>query len=116
MGILDNNSIPPTPMADMAADRLKGLTRSTFQQMAMAFNIGSQLFWKNSDASPADIATALGSDAKEVFELHYKLGQLIGSVKPDSISEGLNVIGNFTMNEDGTVTIIPSDPVLPAGE
>jgi hypothetical protein len=48
---------------------------------------------------------ALGSDAKEIFELHAKLGALIASVKPEAISEGSAVVGNFTMNDDGSVTI-----------
>ena len=30
-------------------------------------------------------------------------------VKPESIEKGLNLIGTFTLNEDGTVT--PIDPV-----
>lgn len=114
MGILDNDGQNnPVPPQNIAADRLKGLTRSTFQHMVMAFNLGSQIFWRNNGASSSDIAGALGTDAREVFELHYKLGQLIASVKPEAISQGLSVIGNFTMNEDGTVTVVqPEEPTV----
>ena len=35
--------------------------------------------------------------------------ELINSIKPESIQEGWNAIGQFTMNEDGTVTIF--DPM-----
>lgn len=108
MSILDNNVSNPVPPANIAADRLKGITVSTFQQMVMAFNMGSQLFWRNNEASPQQIADALGNNAAEVFELHYKLGQLISSVKPEAIAEGAGLVGNFTMNEDGTVTILPT--------
>jgi hypothetical protein len=52
------------------------------------------------------MSTALGNDAKEMFELHYKLGQLINSIKPEAILETNSHIGNFTLNEDGTVTVI----------
>jgi hypothetical protein len=37
----------------------------------------------------------------------YQLGQLISSVNPTDIATGSSVIGQFTMNEDGTVTILP---------
>jgi len=110
MGVLDNSpaNIPQIPAKIRIANRLRNQTRLIFNTISQAFNDGSETFWNNPNASPQEIAEALGADAKEIFELHYKLGQLIGSVKPDSISQGLNLIGNFTMNEDGTVTIIPT--------
>lgn len=113
MSILDRElqSDRPAP-AKMAANRLVQITKQTYNQMVQAFNQGSQIFWKNGmGASPEDIASELSVNAKEVFELHYKLGQLIASIKPEAISEGLSVIGNFTLNDDGTVTIIsPETP------
>ena len=33
-------------------------------------------------------------------------------IKPESIEKGLNLIGTFTLNEDGTVT--PIDPTTDA--
>jgi hypothetical protein len=110
MSILDNNNnVPePVPPAKIAADRLINQARTTYQQMVQAFNNGSRVFWANGmGASPEAIALELGTDAKEVFELHYKLGQLIASVKPEAISEGVSLVGQFTMNEDGTVTVTP---------
>jgi len=109
MGILDNNdnSIPIVPSAQIAANRLKMLTRQTYQQMVQAFNQGARIFWQNPNGiSPNDISAELGNDAKEVFELHYKLGELISSVKPEAIADGASLIGQFVMNDDGTVTII----------
>lgn len=106
MSILDDNIQPLTP-AEIIANNLKGSTKQTFQMMVNAFNAGSINFWNNSKATPSEIASALGTDAKEVFQLHYALGQLIGSVKPEAIAQGINLIGQFTMNEDGTVTILP---------
>jgi hypothetical protein len=111
MSILDSNNIPnPVPPAKMAANRLINMTRQTYNQMVQSFNQGSQVFWKNNGASPAEIAAELGTDAKEVFELHYKLGQLIATVKSEAIVEGASLVGNFTMNEDGTVTIDTTTP------
>lgn len=108
MSILDNDNdpTPAVPAAKIAARRLKILTRQTYQQMVQAFNQGAKVFWQNPNgASPAEISAALGLDAKEVFELHYKLGQLIASVKPEAIAEGASIVGQFTMNDDGTVTV-----------
>lgn len=115
MSILDREFQPERPApAKMAAQRLIQMTKQTYNQMVQSFNQGSQVFWANGmGASPEAIAAELGTDAKEVFELHYKLGQLIASVKPEAIAEGSSVIGNFTMNEDGTVTVIqPDNPVI----
>lgn len=108
MSILDRE-LPvqrPEP-AKMAANRLIQMTKQTYNQMVQSFNQGSKVFWANGmGATPQDIASELGTDAKEVFELHSKLGQLIASVKPEAIVEGTSVVGQFTMNDDGTVTII----------
>lgn len=117
MSILDNNRPDrvEVPKAKMAANRLVSQARNTYQQMVQSFNQGAKMFWQNGmGASPSEIASELGSDAKEVFELHYKLGQLIASVKPEAISEGVSLVGNFTMNEDGTVTVtVPEAPEVP---
>jgi hypothetical protein len=107
MSILD--SIGENSASDQVANRIKNQTKQTFQNMVNAFNNGSQTFWNNPQATPTQIATALGTDAKEVFELHYALGQLINSIKPESIQQGWAAIGQFTMNENGTVTIF--DPM-----
>ena len=56
--------------------------------------------------TPDEIAAALGTNAQEVFALHYKLGQLIGSVKPEAIAEGASIVGEFNYNEDGSVTVV----------
>jgi len=109
MSILDRNTQHSTVSpAKIAANRLVNITNQTYQQMVQAFNQGAKIFWDNGmGISPSDIAIELGPDAKEVFELHYKLGQLISTVKPEAIADGASLVGNFTMNEDGTVTIIP---------
>jgi hypothetical protein len=106
MSILDNNQ-SSIDKSIQISNHIKNSTKHTFQFMKDAFNNGSQTFWNNPRATPSEIAAALGNDAKEVFELHYALGQLVGNIKPEAISTGLSVIGQFTMNEDGTVTILP---------
>jgi hypothetical protein len=107
MSILDN--IGENSISNQVANRIKNQTRQTFQNMVNSFNEGSKTFWQNPRGlTPTQIAQALGTDAKEIFQLHYTLGQLIANVKPEAIAEGLSLIGQFTMNEDGTVTVIPT--------
>jgi len=110
VSILDkNNDETPDPAKIAAADLIK-ITTQTYNQMVRAFNRGAEIFWANGmGATPENIAAELGTDAKEVFELHYKLGQLIATVKPEAIAQGSSLVGNFTMNEDGTVTVV-SEP------
>jgi hypothetical protein len=109
MSILDNNrqNIIEVPKAKMAANRLIQMTKQTYNQMVQSFNQGSKVFWQNGmGVPPTEIAAELGMDAKEVFELHHKLGQLISTVNPEAIAEGVSMVGDFTMNDDGTVTIV----------
>jgi hypothetical protein len=106
MSVLDNNQVPQTvPVPEKIANQIKAETKGAFRDMVNAFNNGAKLFWTNSRSTPQEIATALGSDAKEIFELHGKLGALIASIKPEAISEGSGVVGSFTINNDNTVTI-----------
>lgn len=110
MSVLNNPPQPAPSHAEITADNIKRQTRHTFNTMVQAFNAGARLFWANSRATPAEIATALGTDAREVFELHGKLGQLIASVKPETILPGMAVVGEFAYNDDGAVTILSSPP------
>lgn len=104
MSLLDSNNNNPNAIS--IANDLKNQARDCFNNMTNIFNGGSELFWKNDFASPSEIAIALGSDAKEIFELHAKLGALLASIKPESIVDGQSKVGQFTMNNDGTVTIL----------
>lgn len=105
MSILDNvnNINPESP--EYIANNLKDSAARTYQLILMMYKEGIEKFWNNPSASPTQICDALGNDAKEVFELHYKLGQFISNIKPEDINNINNSIGNFTINNDGTVTI-----------
>lgn len=106
MSILNDQPVNEQP-EQIAAQKLIQITKQTYHQMVNAFNQGAQIFWKDGNgASPAQIAAELGNNAKEIFELHYMLGQLIGNVQPESIQEGVSLIGQFTMHEDGTITVL----------
>jgi hypothetical protein len=106
MSILNNENIVNKTIPESIADNLKDLTKKTFQDVVNSFNYATNSFWNNPLATPENIAECLGSDAKEMFLLHYALGQFINSIKPGIINESLSLIGQFTINEDNTVTII----------
>lgn len=126
MSILDNNPNNIIQPATRTANQLIGLTVRTYQQMVDSFNRGAIMFWQNPQGlTPDEIAAALGPNAQEVFALHYKLGQLIGEVKPQAIAEGVSVVGQFTYNPDGSVTVVhpelevsptPEETPIPSGD
>lgn len=103
----------PSP-AERAAKQMVRQAKSLYEGLVGTFNEGAKNFWKNPRATPQEIAAALGTDAKEVFELHAKVGAFVASINPEAIAPGQAVVGQFSYNADGTVTV----PVVeaPAGE
>lgn len=112
MGVLDNPQVPQVSQPVRVANQMKQQARMTYQQLVQVFNQSAQTFWKNPTAKPSEIAAALGTDGKEVFELHGKIGALLASVNPSSVAAGSAVVGEFSYNADGSVTAV--DPVPPA--
>lgn len=111
MSILDN--IGENSASNQVASRIKNQTKQTFQNMVNAFNEGAKIFWQNPRGlTPTQIAEALGTDGKEIFQLHYKLGELIASIKPETINEGLSLIGSFSYSEDNRIIINDSQPTI----
>lgn len=110
MSVLDEPSQPVVVPATRIANQLVQQTRNTFQQLVQAFNAGAEVFWRNPRATPEEISAALGTNAREVFELHGKIGRLLAEVRPAAIVPGMAVVGQFTYNEDGTVTVVQPEP------
>ena len=107
MSILNNPQVPEVDPAVRVANQIKQQARSTFQNLVQVFNQGAQSFWSNPRATPAQIAAALGTDATEVFQLHGKIGALLAEIKPEAIQPGLSLVGQYSYNQDGSVTITP---------
>lgn len=103
MSVFD--SLSQTP-AQAAASELKQDALATFNALVSAYTIGAMKFWSNPDATPAEIAEALGTQAGELFALHAKIGRLIAEVRPSSVEAGTSLVGQFEMNADGSVTIL----------
>lgn len=114
MSLLNVTETPSPDHAAQVAEQLKQRARHTYQSLVHSFNQGAYVFWTNPLVSATDLAAALGSDAKEIFELHGKIGALLSTINPAAIAPGLSVVGQFTYNGDGTVTIVT--PPAPAPE
>ena len=113
MSVLDTPATPEANNARTAAVHLKQQARMTFQQLVTAFNHGATQFWSNQKATPQEIAAALGTDGRELFQLHAKIGALLAEIKPESIAPGAAVIGTVTYADDGKVTVVPKQQPLP---
>lgn len=105
MSILNNPAQPQVPVAERVASQIVNQTRMTFQQLVSVYNEGARSFWSNPRATPQEVAAALGTNAAEVFGLHAKIGALLDEVKPDATGPGKAVVGQFTVNADGSVTV-----------
>lgn len=92
--------------AEIVASNLISEAVGLYNHIRETYSTGTSRFWKNPHATPQDIASALGTNAKELFLLHYQIGQLLNSINPGSVDNVNSVIGSFTMNDDGTVSIL----------
>ena len=93
--------VQPTESKRHAQDLIR-MTRDTYDSMVRTFNEGALLFWNNDSEA---INTELGIQASGLFYLHARLGETIALIDPSSIAQGLSVVGVFTQNEDGTITL-----------
>lgn len=107
MSILDGPINPNAhlPANILAANVMRQQARSVYTYLVHTFNEGSKRFWANPNATPAEIAQALGQDGKEIFELHGKLGALLATVRPADIEEGTSIVGPFSYSEDGRIVL-----------
>jgi hypothetical protein len=106
MSILDRQDQPQeVSPAVRAARQMVRQAKQTYDGLVGSFNDGAQSFWRHPRATPQEIAAALGTDAKEVFELHAKIGAFIATINPEAIAPGAAVVGEFSYNADGSVTV-----------
>lgn len=110
-------SVLDTTPAAAIADAMRRDARDTFALLERIFTNGARNFWQNADATPQEIAAALGTSGVELFQLHWKIGELLASIKAEAIADGMAVVGQYTLGDDGTVTIVLTpEPEPPAPE
>lgn len=104
MSILDKEIVQESNAIVVASDIIR-VFKQLYNHMIEEYRHGTNLYWRNSKATPQEIADVFGTDAAEIFQNHYALGQLLASINPEEVAEINQAVGNFTINEDGTVTI-----------
>jgi hypothetical protein len=110
MSVLDPETSPIIDPATRIANQLKQNARNIFRNITGSFAQNAKLFWQNPQATPQEIAAALGTDGVELFQLHAKLGELLYSIKPEVTTDTMAIVGDSTYNEDGSVTIPTTSP------
>mgnify|MGYP003336235778 CR=1 FL=1 len=105
MSILDKPSVPEITPAIKIAAQIKQNVRSVYQQLLNTLEQNCKLLWKNPQANPSEIASALGTDASEVIKIFDHLTSALENIKTGSTVESKKIVGKFTVNEDGTITV-----------
>lgn len=104
MSILNKQNNQPSH-EKIAADTIKETSFIINKRLVRVFAEGINTLWNHPHVSPQQVCDELGTDAKEVFELHSALGEFLEANSPNDISEIKSKIGSYTLNSDGTVTI-----------
>lgn len=110
MSILNRATTIPEqiPAAKRIANRIRVQTVQSYQNLLILHEDGIKSFWNNPNATPQEIATELGTDAVEIFSIHYKLGEFLSQFNPDKVAEIRSLVGQYTANSDGSITINPT--------
>ena len=100
--------------AKTKADSLKAMTVGVYEEIVNSFNEGSVKFWGSQDATPQEIADQLGTNASGIFYLHARLGELAALVDHNAIQRGLNAVGTYDNNPDGSITVtsVPTGVII----
>lgn len=114
MSVLETPIVDAVPEAVKIANNLKQEAQMAYRRLIDVFNGGSIQFWASTTATPTEIAAALGTDGKELFQLHSKIGALLAEINPAAIADGLAVVDQFFYNEDGSIGIGAPPAQLPA--
>ncbi len=93
------------------ANTLIQFNNDALENMIINRNQTFNLFWNNADATPQELCDLFGNQAYKLFQSYGAVNQLIKALKPDDVPP--SSLNEFTINEDGTVTIIPNpEPVI----
>jgi len=104
--------VQPTP-AQARAARALGLPRSMFTRLLRGWAAGLDAVW--SAPNPADVLTAMGTQAGELFTRSQQLRAFLEAQQPGSTNiPQAAKIKPVTIHPDGTVTLA-ADPAPKAG-
>ncbi len=107
MSILNQDYNPAnfvTP--EIQINQIKSDAKSIYQRFYDGVRYSTQLFWQNQYFTPEQMATAAGTSAAELFQLHTLAIQTLEQAMPGSTPDIVSIIKPHTINSDGTVTIL----------
>jgi len=93
--------------ADKILDRARSISNSSDVDINFLINSYKNKFnmiWNPIDYTTQEILDVFGTKAKDLFTVSYLTTQYIKSIKPDYVIP--QPTKDFTINEDGSVTII----------
>lgn len=111
MGVLTRGQqTEPKELTKLAvANRIRGMSANTFEQLAHTQKRGIDLVWHNPRGlTPQEVCDGLGTDAGSVFRLHSELTKTLVTVATlDGVDYTPALPTNaYQVNDDGTVTIL----------
>ena len=105
--------------AEIAKEQVAAMSQQNDEGLSMlksSVSSGFLLLWYNDKSTPQDILDQFGTNALELFKMHQSIRAFIRTLDPTYI--GLVPPYNFTINQDGTVTVgskITPDPNYTSG-
>ena len=104
---------------EIIKDEIRGINTTAnagIINLKQAIDLAYRQFWFNPLATPQEICDVLGNQAFKLFEDHRDASLFL--LSKDSEYVPLQIPENFTadINNDGTVTITYTQPILPIEE
>lgn len=105
MSIFTTNA--PVDAATAAAKQVDTIGQTLLQQNLRMYTAAFNTFWKNPNATPAQIAAVWGTGAMARFAAHKAIGDAILTAAPNTVLPAPPY--QYTLNADGSITI--GDPI-----
>jgi hypothetical protein len=102
MGILIDEDVKEN--ADEAVNKIKKLNTGLYNFIVVQHTAGFNFIWHNKKFSAKEIIDGFGKDAVALFQLSSAIQQMLITVNPEYVP--LIPPKQYTINADGTVTII----------
>lgn len=105
MSIL-NKQLDNTPSVEKVANNLINKVQVDYHYVVNSYEESLKRFWKNPlGYTPQEVATALGEDGGELFQMHGHLYNFIKNVNPSAELTEVATLGTFTIDGDGNITV-----------
>jgi hypothetical protein len=106
MSAIINLPSQTTQITDVVAQIVDGNT-SVYSFLLANYLRLFNLVWYNPNFTPAQIVSAFGTNAQLLFEVSISMGTLLHTVNPSYIPPSMPSGYTYTVNADGSITVIP---------